>query len=146
MARRYTLKDGSRTRYGYGLQIGTLRGREAIEHGGGINGFSTYALSLPRKRIYVVVLCNSDNPEDGTRSTWRRRLAAIAIGKPFPERTAITVDPTVLARYAGMYRQRRGRRTGTVTVEGSKIYMQREGGRRWRSRPHPPPSSSSTTA
>ena len=135
MATPYTLKDGSRTMYGYGLQIGTLRGREAVEHGGGINGFSTHALSLPGEGIYVVVLTNSDAPKTSP-GYLAKRLAAMALGSPFPDRTSITVDPTVLARYAGVYEGKTGRRT--VSVEGGKVYTQRGGGPKAEARPYSP--------
>ena len=84
----YTLKNGKSTGYGYGWAIGTLRGHRAIEHGGGIPGFSTYALRLPDERVYVAVLCNSDSPK-ATPSYLARRIAAVAIGNPFPEPVAI---------------------------------------------------------
>lgn len=132
MATPYTLKDGSRTGYGYGLQVGTLRGREAVEHGGGIHGFATYALSLPADRVYVAVLANSDVPK-APPGYLAKRLAAIALGSPFPERTAITVDPSVLARYTGVYEGKSGRRT--VTVDGGKLYTQRGGGPKAEARP-----------
>jgi D-alanyl-D-alanine carboxypeptidase len=126
MATPYTLEDGSSTGYGYGLQVSTLRGRETVEHGGGINGFSTYALSVPRERVYVAVLCNAENPKLAPVYL-ARRLAAVAIGNPFPERTAITVAPSVLARYAGTYNTDARDVQRVVTVEGAKIYLQREG-------------------
>jgi D-alanyl-D-alanine carboxypeptidase len=135
MATPYTLKDGSRTSYGYGLQVGTLRGRKAVEHGGGINGFSTHAISLPADGIYVVVLTNSDAPKTSP-GYLAKRLAAMALGSPFPDRTSITVDPTVLARYAGVYEGKTGRRT--VSVEGGKVYTQRGGGPRTEARPYSP--------
>ena len=50
------LKDGKPTGYGYGWGVSKLRGRRAIEHGGGIFGFSTYAVRLPDERVYVAVL------------------------------------------------------------------------------------------
>ena len=58
----YVLKNGKATGYGYGWGVSTLRGRRAISHGGGIFGFSTYAVRLPDERVYVAVLCNSDSP------------------------------------------------------------------------------------
>ncbi len=129
----YTLKDGSSTAYGFGFQIGTLRGHETVEHGGGIPGFSTYALRLPGQRLYVVVLSNSDAPK-ASPGYLAKRMAAIAVGTPFPERTAITVDAPVLARYAGVYEGPKGARR-TVTVEGGKLYTQRAGGPRLEARP-----------
>jgi len=79
MATPYTLKDGSSTGYGYGLQVRQLRGHQSVEHGGGINGFSTFALSLPTERVYVAVLTNSDAPK-APPAYLARRLAAIATG------------------------------------------------------------------
>jgi D-alanyl-D-alanine carboxypeptidase len=135
MATPYTLKDGSKTGYGYGLQVGTLRGKESVEHGGGINGFSTFAISLPADRIYVAVLTNSEAPK-AAPGYLAKRMAAIALGSPFPERTAVTVDPAVLARYAGVYESKSGRRT--VTVDGGKLYTQRGGGPKVEVRPFSP--------
>jgi CubicO group peptidase (beta-lactamase class C family) len=136
MATPYTLKDGSSTGYGYGLQIGSVRGRESVEHGGGIPGFSTYGLSLPGARIYVAVLTNSDAPK-AAPGYLARRMAAIALGTPFPERTAITVEPAVLARVAGVYEGPKGVRR-TVAVEGGKLFTQRAGGQRLEARPFSP--------
>jgi hypothetical protein len=129
----YTLKNGKSTGYGYGWGIGTLRGHRSIEHGGGIPGFSTFALRLPDDRVYVAVLCNSDRPKI-TPSYLAKRAAAIAIGSPFPEPVAIQVDPKVLERYVGVYEIDKDTRR-TVTVEGGKLYTQRSGGSRLEARP-----------
>ncbi|WP_239491503.1 serine hydrolase [Luteitalea sp. TBR-22] len=134
MATPYTLKDGTSTGYGYGLQVDTLRGRATLEHAGGIPGFSTYAIRVPKDRVYVAVLANSDRPT-ASPETMARRMAALALGDPFPERTAITVAPEVLARYAGVYEAKQGRRT--VIAEGGKLYTLR-GGERVEARPFSP--------
>ena len=76
----------------------------------------------------VAVLCNSDSPKSSP-SYVARRLAAVAVGKPFPERVATTVDATVLAGYAGVYGIDKAS-SRTVTVENGKLYTQRSGGRR----------------
>ena len=99
----YVLKDGKPTGYGYGWGVSTLRGRRAISHGGGIFGFSTYAVRLPDERVYVAVLCNSDSPSADPEYLGKK-IAALAVGDPFPEPAAITLDPKVLERYAGVYR------------------------------------------
>jgi CubicO group peptidase (beta-lactamase class C family) len=129
----YVLKNGTSTGYGYGWAISTMRGRRAIEHDGGIFGFSTYALRLPAERVFVAVLCNSDSP--GVDPEYlAKKIAALAIGDPFPEPVPITVVPQVLERYAGAYRVDDGS-TRTVTVEGGRIYTQRTGGERLEMRP-----------
>jgi D-alanyl-D-alanine carboxypeptidase len=124
----YATKDGKSTRYGYGWAVSELRGRRAIEHGGGIFGFSTYATRLPDERLYVAVLCNSDNPATAPGLV-AKKLAALALGDPFPEPVAVALDPQVLRRYVGVYRvdpetQR------AVTVEDGRLYTQRTGGSR----------------
>jgi hypothetical protein len=105
-----------------------MRGRPVVEHGGGIPGFSTYALRLPEDRVYVAVLCNSDSPKTDP-GTVAKRLAAITIGRPFPDPVAITLAPDALERYTGVY-EFGGAVRRTITVEGGKIYSQRAGSQR----------------
>ena len=129
----YVLKSGKPTGYGYGWGVSKLRGRRAIEHGGGIFGFSTYAVRLPDERVYVAVLCNSDRP-----AAWpgyvAKKIAALVVGDPFPEPVPITLDPRILERYTGVYRIDEGS-TWTVTVENGRLYTQRSGGERQEVRP-----------
>ena len=105
----------------------------SIEHGGGIPGFSTFGLRVPEDRVYVAVLCNSDNPK-ASPGYIAKRVAAIAIGKPFPAHTAVTVDPKVLAGHAGVYEVDKQTRRN-VTVEGDKLYTQRTGSSKLEARP-----------
>ncbi len=73
----FKLINGTSTNYGYGWGVSTLRGRRSIDHGGGIFGFSTYGLRVPDDRVYVAVLCNSDNPKTspGSATATTRRPA-----------------------------------------------------------------------
>ena len=129
----YVLKDGKPTGYGYGWGVSKLRGRRAISHGGGIFGFSTYAVRLPDERVYVAVLCNSDSPS-ADPGYLAKKIAALAVGDPFPEPAAITLEPKILERYAGVYRIDETS-TRTVTVENGRLYTQRSGGERLEVRP-----------
>lgn len=129
----YKLKDGSPTHYGYGWQIATLQGRPTVEHGGGIFGFSTYGLRLPDDHLYVAVLSNSDNPS-ADPGYLARKIAAVAIGEPFPERVAISVDPRILERYVGVYQIDKDSQRA-VTIEEGKLYTQRTGGQRLQAKP-----------
>jgi CubicO group peptidase (beta-lactamase class C family) len=133
MWRPYTLADGKPSRYGYGFATSTMRSRPVVEHGGGIHGFSTYALRMPEDRVYVAVLSNSDSPKTDPGAV-AKRLAALAIGKPFPDPVAVTLAPAVLDRYAGVYEFSGGLRR-TISVEGARIYSQRAGGQRLEIRP-----------
>lgn len=129
----YVLKNGEATGYGYGWAAATVRGRRSIEHGGGIHGFSTYAITLPADRVYVAVLANSDSPATDP-GYLARKLAALAMGNPFPERTEVKLDAAVLQRYAGVYRID-ANSTRTVLFEDGRLYTQRSGGQRLAIRP-----------
>lgn len=121
----YTLSDGKSTGYGYGWQVGTLQGVPVLAHGGGINGFSTYALRAPEQKVFVAVLSNADggvaNPD-----MVASRAAAIAIGKPFREFKEIALDAATLDRYVGIYEVEKGM-TRTFRREGEVLVMQRSG-------------------
>ncbi|SHH43985.1 serine hydrolase [Massilia sp. CF038] len=119
----YKLADGKLTNYGYGWGIDSLRGTPMIAHGGGINGFSTFALRLPEKKVFVAVLANIDG---GLASPdfVARKIAAIAAGNPFPVLKAIKSDPAVLAAATGVYQQDE-KLLRTVRFAGGKLTMQR---------------------
>ncbi len=126
-------RDGKPTRYGYGFGVSTLRGARSIEHGGGINGFSTYAVRLPDEKVYVAVLANSDAPA-ADPTTLGKEIAALLIGKPFPARVPVPVDPKLLERWVGVYRFD-PQTTRTITVDGGKLFSQRSGGPRLELKP-----------
>jgi len=122
----YKLADGSTNGYGYGWQMGTLRAHPSMEHGGGIFGFATFVVRVPADRVYVAVLCNSDAPAAPPFYV-AKRLAAIAVGSPFSEPVAATVDAKVLQGYAGVYGAEKGLRF-TVTLNGDVLAIQQGGG------------------
>jgi len=121
----YQLADGKPTGYGYGWAIGALRGTPLISHGGAINGFSTFALRLPEKKVYVAVLGNSDGglipPEFVAQ-----KAAAIAAGNPFPDWKAIAADPAAMASVSGAYQQDE-KTQRVVRVSDGKLTMERPG-------------------
>jgi D-alanyl-D-alanine carboxypeptidase len=58
------LNNGETSGYGYGWQLGDIRGHRYVAHGGGIHGFSTYILRFIEDKLTVVVLMNAgSNPE-----------------------------------------------------------------------------------
>ncbi len=118
-----TLADGKRPDYGYGWGIGTLRGVPSIEHGGAINGFNAYAVRIPSEQVYVVVLRNTDGGTADT-TTVAKVAAAQAIGKPYPQRTPVTLDAAALDAYAGTYKVDAAS-DRIVRREGDKLRMQR---------------------
>ena len=122
----YKLKNGQDTNYGYGWAIGQFEGKTLISHGGGIPGFSTFALRLPQDKVYVAVLNNADSglPQPEMIAA---RLAASVIGKSIPEFKVVKVDEKVLDQYAGVYHiDDKNRRL--FVREGNKLVMSRTNG------------------
>lgn len=129
MTRKFVLNDGEEADYGYGFSLSEFRGEPSIGHGGGIPGFSTYAMWLPESKIYVAVLSN--NPENATRPVEvAQTMAATALGRPFPVRTAIALSPEALEEFVGVY-QIDDTSSRSVIVEDGRIYTQRTGSRRF---------------
>jgi CubicO group peptidase (beta-lactamase class C family) len=121
----HQLTDGSSSGYGYGWAIGEYEGRRVIEHGGGINGFSTHILRMPEERLLVVVLTNKESAEPSCEKV-ATLLAGEAIGKPYREPEAIALDLAVLDAYVGVYEIYPGDER-IVAREGDKLYSQRTG-------------------
>jgi CubicO group peptidase (beta-lactamase class C family) len=119
----YPLAGEAPTNYGYGWMLSKVQGAPVIWHGGSINGFKTSAMRLPGEKLYVAVLSNADSglvqPE-----VVSRKVAAIAIGKPYREFTAITLEPKALDAFAGVYKiDDKGKRT--FRVENGRLLMER---------------------
>jgi CubicO group peptidase (beta-lactamase class C family) len=121
----YTLADGASTKYGYGWSVGKLQGTPMISHGGGINGFNTYALRLPAEKVYVAVLSNVDSglmqADDAAM-----RAAAIAIGKPFPDYKEVMLPAAALDTLSGTYKFDAGVNR-VFRRENERLVMQRAG-------------------
>jgi len=121
-----TLPDGHTEPYGFGLSNGDVRGRHAIEHGGGIFGFSTDSLYLPEADIFIAVFTNSDAPAASPGVTMRR-LAALALGDPYPELRQTAADPAELELWFGVYPLRNGEGERRFYARDGKLYTQRTG-------------------
>lgn len=123
----YKLTDGEETGYGFGWNIGALSGERVIEHGGGINGYASFALWMPDRDVYVAVLSNLESPQQDPEYV-ASLLALQAIGKPWSPK-AIAMTPAELAAYTGVYRVDE-KTTRTLTVEDGQLHSQRSGGSR----------------
>ena len=62
----YKLSDGKATTYGYGWSLGNVQESPSIEHGGGINGFLTMGIYLPKEDVFVAVFsnCGCNSPDE----------------------------------------------------------------------------------
>ncbi|HEX8444473.1 MAG TPA: serine hydrolase domain-containing protein [Allosphingosinicella sp.] len=117
------LADGSTQPYGFGLRLQELRGRKALVHGGSGRGIDTDSIYLPSEDLFVAVLANSDDPATDP-STLTRRLAAIALGEPFPSFTRADVPIVQVEPLFGSYRLASGGAFEFFGRDG-KFYMMR---------------------
>lgn len=123
--------------YAYGLIRSSLKGNELISHGGGINGFATHALWLPENEISVVVLTNHIGHSIAP-AVVSSRLAAIAMGQPFPhEKPTYDLTESELQHAVGTYRIDDDV-TRTLQLKDGALVSQREGGAEFKVRPVSP--------
>jgi CubicO group peptidase (beta-lactamase class C family) len=113
----YQLTPEKSTGYGYGWGVRSLQGAPMIGHGGGINGFRTFALRLPQQKIFVAVLANADSG-NADPEVLAKKAAALAMGKPFVEPKEIALDAKALDAFTGSYE--------TDTAD-NRIFTQRDG-------------------
>lgn len=72
------LSNGKPTGYGYGWFVRKIQGRDALEHGGDINGFSGDTMRFPAEGYYIAILVNSDTQEPDTQ-TLAEKIAALLL-------------------------------------------------------------------
>lgn len=120
-----TLNDGKEIAYGYGWGKDKVQGSTAIAHGGGIFGYTTHEMYMPKEKIYVVALtnCNCKNISGLTK-----KIAAIAIGKPYPnKKDAISLSASKLQKWVGAYKFD-NEVIRHILIENNQLYSLREGG------------------
>jgi len=127
----YKLINSKATNYGYGWFLGDIQGSPTIEHGGGINGFLTSSIYLPKEDIFVAVFSNSTAKSPDNVAA---KLAAWAIDKPYNFKE-ITLDENTLKSYVGVYENpENGQRI--ITLENGKLYSRRSGGSKSQIKPY----------
>jgi CubicO group peptidase (beta-lactamase class C family) len=97
-----------KSQYAFGLQVDTVGGHKAIEHGGGIEGFNTHLAYYPDDKLTVVVLGNVNGSAPGEIAV---KLAAVSHGQMVTlvgERKEIRLDSAALERNVGAYRMTGG--------------------------------------
>jgi D-alanyl-D-alanine carboxypeptidase len=119
-----SLPDGKTEDYGFGLAQDDVRGRKAIRHGGGIFGFSTEAVYIPDQDLFVAVFTNSDDPP-ASEEVLAYRIAALALGDPYPAFQKADVDAKALEPYFGVYALDGGERR--FFAKEGKLYTRRSG-------------------
>lgn len=114
------------TPYGFGLRVEEIRGHRAVTHGGWIHGFTNQTVFVPSDDLYVAVLSNSDDPATSVE-TAARRLAALALGDPYPEFERVEPDLEAVEPLLGLYEIRGEDDTREFFVRDGKLYTLRSG-------------------
>lgn len=116
--------------YGFGIELTTVQGRPMLDHGGSIFGFESMVEYVPGPDISVIVLQNNDRNDDNKGPDMlARKLAAAALGRPYPDAAAIVVDADTLRQFEGVYRIDQDTMRVLRVVDG-KLTSQRTGGPR----------------
>lgn len=127
----YILPNGTNTHYGYGLQMSNLLGSLTVEHSGGIHGFLSDLVYLPKEEVCVAILtnCDCEPPRDLTP-----RIAAMVIGKPY-QPTPITVNVKDLEQYVGVYENEK-KEQRIIRLEDGQLTSMRTGGSKFKLKPY----------
>ncbi|MEE4305069.1 MAG: serine hydrolase [Wenzhouxiangella sp.] len=113
--------------YGYGLMMADWMGHSVIHHGGGINGFTTFAFWLPEEELSIVLLTNRAGPGWSTQDV-TLRLAGLAMDKAYPgELPELDLPAEALQEFQGTYRIDE-ETVRTLRVEDGKLISRRQGG------------------
>ena len=120
------LRGGGTQPYGFGLGFTDIRGHATIGHGGGIFGFNTDSAYIPSADLFVAVFANSDDPAAPPGAV-ARRLAALALGNPYPEFVAAAADVAALGPSFGVYRIGEEGLNRRFFARDGKLYTQRDG-------------------
>jgi hypothetical protein len=125
---------GKASAYGFGLRTGQIRNAAMLRHGGAIFGFASSLEYLPGPDVTVVILENDDRNDESVGGekpeNFARRLAAMAMGDPYPAPRPVPVQPAALESAQGVYRFADAG-TRTLRLVAGKLTSQRgsRGGR-----------------
>jgi D-alanyl-D-alanine carboxypeptidase len=111
-------------RYGLGAYNWSARGETMVGHTGQIPGFAAVVGYLPAHDVTIVALGNDDSFDARVVG---RRLAAIAIGRPYPDVAPVAVAAEALQALTGRYRIDEAT-VRTLTVKDGRLYAQRGNG------------------
>jgi CubicO group peptidase (beta-lactamase class C family)/uncharacterized protein YneR len=121
----YKLKNGELTGYGYGWFIADFGGHRSVEHGGGINGFTSYEMTLPEDRVFLAILTNGAIAGRGPEPR-AVKIARLALGLPEPELKPVSLAASELDRLTGVYVDQAGEEA-YILREGANLVFQRKG-------------------
>jgi CubicO group peptidase (beta-lactamase class C family) len=119
----YILKDGTKSNYGYGWFVDNLQGEKIIAHEGGINGFLSSVIFVPKNQILTILLSNCMcNPTAYTA----KEIAAFSIGKPLPIKRKVKLSTNLLEKYVGDYSMEN--EVWSIRIKNDELYLMFENG------------------
>ena len=89
--------------YGLGIGVTTHNGLKVVEHNGGIEGFNTFLLYVPERRIAIAVLSNINSAAPDQSGT---KLLDVVLGNPVilsTERKTVPITAADLQKFNGVY-------------------------------------------
>lgn len=113
----FILTNGDQSTYSYGWGIAPFLGSPSMQHSGGIEGFSSFAIYLPSEEVFAVAFSNYEN-KDVTIPTLL--AAAVAAGKLNPMLPSLSEKIT--NRYMGTYQFPDGHEA-KIYKENGKIFL-----------------------
>ena len=119
------LADGTSEPYGFAQGLGKLRGRDAISHGGETSGFDDAVTYIPSEDLFVAVFTNSNDPAVPP-SIARAKIAAMALGEPYPEFKKAAVPLSQIEPLLGIYKDEDGERR--FFEKDGRLFTRRSGG------------------
>ena len=122
----FILDNGQNGLQGYGWEIGNVKGKKALKHSGGINGFTTFSLSVPEEQIYIVILLNKQGFQN--LNSVATRMAAVAMGNPF-QLSEKNISDASKAKLNGIYQDELGN-LKTLRIENGAITFFSSGGQK----------------
>ena len=120
-------EDNSGDGYGYGWFVTQLRGVQELSHGGGLNGFSSFIMRLPRENFTVAVLANAQPGAPGVEPALLAHLITqFYLGEKLDPRPIHKANPAVspAAFDALVGRYDYGIAVLIVTREGDHLFAQ----------------------
>lgn len=132
------LNSGTTLSYAFGVDVGTYRGLDQIEHTGSTGGYRAVLTRFPRQQTTIAALCNVS---DAAPATLTHRVAdyllrdaftlpasgsLAAVGTPPASGPASPVQPSATtARFAGRYYSDELNASYEIVVSGSALTLKR---------------------
>jgi CubicO group peptidase (beta-lactamase class C family) len=124
------LNSGGKLHYALGLDVGTYRGLDIVEHGGGWAGYRAELIRFPKQRFSVVLLCNlatikpfplAENVAD-LYLTFPMKQQQSPESGAYGVKAKATFTDVELSRYLGSYRNPRNEITRQIILRNGKLF------------------------